>query len=227
MVIAPDPVTDSPHGVLWNDRDPMPDVRVGPQCRDRFLDAIEGLLTGNPARMSFVVDDAACWNAESRNDFETDDYRSHLDNGSGAFRDEIDRMIRGSGLTAANIADRARFAGSCIGCHEEATGIDLGRGVVSPFSLGFVHVSDSQEDCGDGTDCFEISPALKEVFLPHRRTVMERFLSDALSAIAIAQEPLNVVGRGGSVIRQATGDKSPSESPLPRTLGGAPAGTTH
>lgn len=123
-----------------------------------------------------------CWNSESPeiegSDSNIENYRHHLANGTSAFRDAIRERIQGSGLTPENIADRAQFAGSCIGCHQLATGLDLGRGVESPFTLGFLHVSDFEEDCGDDS-CFEISSALKEVFLPRRKAVMERFLSDS------------------------------------------------
>lgn len=232
MVIAPEPVTDSPHGILWNDRDPLSDVTVGPQCRESFLRAISGLLTDNTARMSLMVDAPACWNAESRSDFESEDYRMHLENGIGAFRDQINDMIQGSGLTPENIADRARFAGSCIGCHEEATGLDLGRGVESPFTLGFVHVTEERkEDCEDdpSENCFAISPALKEVFLPHRKTVMKGFLSGSTSSAAVTQERRPLLDNQKlNALSLATRDFKPSqERHLPRTLGGQPMGTNH
>lgn len=173
-------MADSPNGELWNDRSAAFAER--PQCRTSILDAIAGLITDNPAQMSFVVDES-CKDAESRNDG-SQDYIFELEQGRvNGFRSEIAARIRelrpGSTLTPEHIADRAHFAGSCMGCHEEATGKELGNGVEAPFSHGFVHVNEffDEEDCGDGTNCFEISQALAEVFLPHRKTVIERLLA--------------------------------------------------
>ena len=140
-------------------------------------------------------------------------------------------MIQGSGLTPENIADRERFAGSCMGCHQAATGIDLGRGVESPRSLGFVHVFDFHENCVDdtGENCFATSPALNEVFLPHRKTVMERFLHDSSPRAAMTQDIRTLhTGQDRSTISRATRAFTPSqEPPVPRTLGGQPMGATH
>ncbi|ETW95835.1 MAG: hypothetical protein ETSY1_28965 [Candidatus Entotheonella factor] len=179
MRVVPAPVADSPHGQLWDDTSRIFARR--PQCRDSILDAIADLMTDNPSRMSFPVD-VSCRDAESPNDG-SQDYRAHLSNGRvDGFRSEIVARIQeldpDSRLTPEDIANRAQFTESCIGCHEEAIGKDLGNGVDAPFSLGFVHVDEFfDEDCGDGTDCFVISLALEEVFLPHRKTVIERFLA--------------------------------------------------
>ncbi len=178
MAILPVPVADSPHGDLWDDTSRIFAGR--PQCRNSILDALAELITDNPSRMSFPVD-ASCRDAESRNDG-SQDYNFHLGNGRvNGFRTAIAARIQqlspGSRLTPEHMANRAQFAGSCIGCHEEAIGRDLGNGIEAPASLSFVHVDEAfEQDCGDGTDCFEISPALEDVFLPHRETVMERFL---------------------------------------------------
>lgn len=186
MVVLPAPVADSPHGQLWDDTARIFAER--PQCRSSILDALAGLMTDNPSHMSFPVD-ASCRDAESRND-NSQDYSFHLGNGRvDGFRAEVATRIQqfspGSQLTPEDIANRAQFAGSCMGCHEEAIGKDLGNGVEAPFSLEFVHVDEVfEEDCGDGTACFEISPALAEVFLPHRETVMERFLVSPSTCMA-------------------------------------------
>ena len=47
-----------------------------------------------------------------------------------------------------------------------------------PDSLGFTHVSEAfTETLPDGSQGFEISPALKDEFLPQREKVFETFLS--------------------------------------------------
>lgn len=75
-----------------------------------------------------------------------------------------------SGLTPTHIARRAK-ALSCAGCHELSNNDDLGAGIRWPNSLGFVHVS---EFASNGS--FPISPALSNVFLPHRRQVLTDFI---------------------------------------------------
>lgn len=170
----PFPVSEAPFGELWNDTSTLP---AAAQCRTSFLNAVNQLLSSDPAEMAFVVD-SECLDAESRNDFFTEDYGFHLNQGDGTFRGLLEERLAGTGLTPDNIADRARFAGSCIGCHEESLGDNLGGGVTAPFSNGFVHVDEfSTEDCGDGTQCFLISPALRNVFLPRR----QRALNDLLA----------------------------------------------
>ncbi len=220
MSILPAPVADSPNGRLWNDTSAAFARR--PQCRTSILDAIAGLLTDDPAQMSFVVDES-CKDAESRNDG-SQEYIFELAEGRvNGFRSEIAARIRelqpGSRLTPEDMAERAHFAGSCIGCHEEANGKELGNGVEAPFSAGFVHVNEffDEEDCGDGTHCFEISPALVDVFLPHRKAVIERFLAAPKHACRRA-EPSQQLW-----LQQST----PRAADVMRTLGGQPANVKH
>lgn len=128
--------------------------------------------------MRFDIDEA-CKSAESRNDFTTENYPVHLLAGSPTgFQAELAQRLQGTGLTPMELAARARFAGSCIGCHQESRGSSLGGGLQAPSSLGFVHVSESfLEACPDGP-CFAISQGLREVFLPYRARVMRELLGD-------------------------------------------------
>ena len=107
------------------------------------------------------------------------------------------------------MANRARFASSCIGCHQQATNLNVGGGLTTPASLGFVHVSEQgSESCGDGSSCFPISAALKSVFLPKRLAVLKTFLDSGPCALSVDDElPL------------ASADPSTS-----RTLGGSLVG---
>lgn len=166
----PFPVAESPNGELWNDQ---AGLSAGAECRDAFLAALDGLMPDNPARMSFIVPQA-CKNAESRNDFVSEDYVTHLQSGDpDGFFAELEDAVSGTGLDAIDIANRARFSGSCIGCHEEAVGSFLGRDVFAPFSAGFTHVAEFTETCPGGGQCFSISQALTDVFLPHRIGVLD------------------------------------------------------
>jgi hypothetical protein len=182
----PFPVAESPNGNLWDEGIDEP---AGPACRENFLTALQGLLTNDPSQMSFVVDHE-CKDAESRNDF-TQDYSSRMSQG---LREEIELAVEGTGLNADDIANRAQFAGSCIGCHEESFGRFLGNGVSAPFSNSFVHVQEFMIECEneDGL-CFQPSPALTDVFLPSRLQVMGNLLQ-----IPIIPNPCDNQGSGGT-----------------------------
>lgn len=73
---------------------------------------------------------------------------------------------RKSSLTATNIFDRATTQ-TCAGCHQLSNNADLGNNVRWPQSLGFVHVDEQRN----------LSPALTTTFLPHRLTVLEKFIN--------------------------------------------------
>jgi hypothetical protein len=244
--VVPFPVSESPFGELWNDNSTLP---AAAKCRTSFLNSLSQLLTDDPARMGFVVD-SECLDSESPNDFFTEDYRFHLGNGSGAFRSEIQARIQGTGLTPEDIAARAQFAGSCIGCHEEAIGNSLGNGVFAPSSNGFVHVDESfTEDCGDGTQCFRISPAMRDVFFPLRQRVLDGLLTspnvcsvsppqqdggvplpgDAGVPIPPPQDPppSAVITPQESVPDLIKEDDSARKQLQGETLGGQPAGVNH
>jgi len=73
---------------------------------------------------------------------------------------------------------RRSLALSCAGCHQLSNNPprnDLG-GMTWPRSLGFVHVSERFTDTIGGSEHFRISPALEDVFIPHRESVFERYL---------------------------------------------------
>lgn len=184
--LRPAPTAESPNGELWNDNNVDPTAVA---CRTAFIDAIPGLTTNNVAAMSLVVPEI-CKNSESKNDFFSEDYRLHLQNGTGAYENDLNNALLGTGLTAVEYADRARFAGSCIGCHEETAGLPLGNGVTAPFQFGFVHVSEQIQEPCDGGSCFRISDALRDDFLPHRQQV----LGDLIANGGICQpNPLSVL----------------------------------
>jgi hypothetical protein len=196
---VPFPVDEAPNGQLWNDAVSLPQ---GPACRQSFLDAVDQVLTDDPSAMSFVVD-SACKDAESRNDF-SQRYDSQLGDG---FRAQLEQRLAGTGLSADDMANRAEFAGSCIGCHNEANGQALGNGVVAPFSNDFVHVLEFPTQCGnsDPGQCFQPSPALTDVFLPSRLQVMSKILG-----VAVVTDPCNggsggVGGSGGTSGRSGVG----------------------
>jgi len=185
----PFPTAESPNGQLWNENIALP---AGEACRENFLSALDGVMTDNLSRMSFIVD-AACKDAESRNDF-SEDYASQL-SGSPGFRSQIEEKLlsMGSNLTPEDAANRARVSGSCIGCHNESGGSFLGNGLFAPFSNDFPQVVEFSQQCGDGEtgNCFATSNALNTVFLPDRLQVMSNLLG-----VPIVPNPCNGGGGG-------------------------------
>lgn len=179
--LVPVPVAANPFGQLWNDSLSLPHSQV---CQDALLDSVQHLMTDNPNLMAVSVP-PECLAAESP-DAGVQQYHQQLaagSSGAGSFeqaiQDEILALDPNSTLTPANIARRAAFAGGCIGCHQQTNNANLGNGVTAPSSAFFVHTVETQfESCGDGNNnCFVISSALKNSFLPHREDVMETFLS--------------------------------------------------
>lgn len=77
---------------------------------------------------------------------------------------ELTRL--GSTLTVNQTLDRATTQ-TCAGCHQVSNNRALGGGLVWPSSLGFVHIDESGR----------LSPALTNVFLPHRLAVLEDFIT--------------------------------------------------
>lgn len=71
----------------------------------------------------------------------------------------------GSPVTERDLLARAT-ATTCAGCHALSSGEPMGDGVTFPRSLGFVHVDHRGE----------LSPALRDVFLPARRQLLDGFL---------------------------------------------------
>ncbi len=92
----------------------------------------------------------------------------------------------GSTLSVNNILDRATTQ-TCGGCHQLSNGAPLGGGLSWPSSGFFVHVDESGF----------LSPALTGTFLPHRRSVLEKFINDRCDGSA-ATEPAPGQTIGGS-----------------------------
>lgn len=129
-------------------------------------------------------------------------YKSHVQT---EMRDLITQRINALGLAASlsveNVLDRATTQ-TCGGCHLQSDGVPLTRDTVNgprwPRSLGFVHVNESGAR----------STALDQVFLPHRRTVLENYINSqcdnpplASARAPAAIDPTKTVG--GSAVGAA------------------------
>jgi hypothetical protein len=186
------PVTGNVFGPLWNDLSEAPQ---GIACRQSILANLQGLLVDDVTTMGMLVD-PICFAGESRND-EHVDYATHLLAGSGVFEAALaDRLAQlGSDLHPVELANRATFAVSCMGCHELALGLPLGHALFAPISLGFVQVDEfAQEPCTGGGPCFAISPGLDQAFLPARLAVLENFWAQFNCDASCAGAAPNAIG---------------------------------
>lgn len=209
---TPSAVANDSHGPTWDETRATPG---GATCRQAILDNLGTLLGSDLAALGLSLP-KSCWSGESRDDV-NQDYPVHLGN-SPSFRQQITAKIQalqpGSALTPVHVANRARFASSCIGCHQQATNLNVGAGLTTPTSLGFVHVSEQgSEPCGDGGTCFPISPALKNVFLPKRLAALKSFLDAGPCALTEDDDlPL------------ASAPRDDGATAVARTIGGALVG---
>ncbi|EDM76870.1 hypothetical protein PPSIR1_24629 [Plesiocystis pacifica SIR-1] len=232
--MVPVPVAANPFGEYWDDDVPgLPNHKA---CVMALLDTVEHLMVDDVNLMGVSVP-TECLAAESPAT-NVQRYAQQLA-GHDALAKAIDARIHQidptSTLTPADIANRAAFAGGCIGCHQQTNGIDLGNGVQAPVSGFFVHTSETNtQDCGDGTSCFSISPALEDDFLPHRKAVMDTYLSggpccdepgfidvDAEEAVPLSpDEPIPL-----AELMQAEADAKAAQSPT--TIAGTPTARSH
>ncbi len=172
------PNTQQPAGLLFNETDPH---AKGAGFRQDFLNVVNSLaindlhtfnMNGLPA--TYDTGDADQQDALRHN------LPAQFAN-SPNFSAQIQQRLTtaGSTLTPAQVVQRA-MAMTCAGCHQLSNGKNLGGGLVWPSSLGFAHVSEKFSDrdtSPEGQSRFGISPALKDVFLPRRKAVLEAFLN--------------------------------------------------
>lgn len=97
--------------------------------------------------------------------------------GGGGFATSIAGVIPPGPLNAHDIVRRAETQ-SCAGCHQLSNNVPLGGGLIWPPSLGFTHVSDTNVlACATSPGgCWEISPALRNEFLPRRQATLKAFV---------------------------------------------------
>lgn len=167
-------------------------------CRNQLLDRLDTLL--RPDVNALALDLAPeCFNGESTSS--DDRFEESITNPSQqAFADALVTRARAlapqATLTATQLAARAQFAGTCVGCHQRfdnTASRDLGQGLQLPVvtlqgdeerdAVDFTMINNLRtEPCASsGPDaaqtCFKMSPVLGEIFLPHRKTVLEGFLA--------------------------------------------------
>jgi hypothetical protein len=114
---------------------------------------------------------------------------------AAALQARANELSPGANLTPIQVAARASFSGTCIGCHhrpDQPQYRDLGQGLTLPVvtpqpgesldDVDFTQVNNLREEpcAATGADaaqtCFKLSPVLGGIFLPHRLTVLEGYL---------------------------------------------------
>lgn len=207
------PVASNMFGELLHDERALKFVTAS-TCQEAMVNSVDTLLDSNPNTMGAVYP-TECLAAESADDGINRLPNQLVENGALWKRIETKLAASGSaanGLTPSDIVRRAHFATNCIGCHRQAS-TNLGNSISIPAAPAFVHVSELDfEDCGDGQQCHAISNMLKQLFLPHRKQVLDT----ALCALTTDRQ---VAAR---LMQRTTAPSGPA-----RTLGGKLVGSAH
>ncbi|MBZ4420777.1 hypothetical protein [Myxococcus sp. RHSTA-1-4] len=210
LLVRPETVKNNPFGRQFNDGNSV-------AFQDHFLTQVAGLQATNVNAITMDINNT--FNAPDSPDAAVSNYSSQL---GATFAGRISSQLVANGnpqgLTPANIANRAETQ-TCIGCHAPGMTSSLGGGLTWPSSLGFTHVEEFTEAGPDGSR-FRISPALTNVFLPHRKQVLESFLLNPSLAGPSSAPEESLAGP----IAVDDGVESVAAPTRVRTLGGS---TTH
>jgi len=176
LEFVPVTVKGNPFGELFNGT--TGDHRAW-RFQRHYLTQVENLSAADLNQFFAVAPDR--FNAgQSNSQLDENDYPFHFEQ-DPRFEHALKRRLRFLGIRLKpDHLVRRSLAISCAGCHQLSNDFpenDLG-GLTWRPSLGFVHVSEQLIDIIDRNEHFRISPALKEVFLPHRAEVFERYLDD-------------------------------------------------
>ena len=109
--------------------------------------------------------------------------RSESTAAGDAFEARIQAELKrvGSTLTPADVITRAETQ-SCVGCHFLFGSV--GDSISFPRALGtFEHVSEKLVENGEAGPRFAISPAMQNVFIPHRMEILRRFLTNGAAPV--------------------------------------------
>ena len=173
LKFVPATVKTNPFGGLFNPASTDPRASA---FQSHFVSQVASLAINDLNRFSHSVPDT--FNA-AQSDSQTlgapDDYVAQFGPGPSAFHQAIGQELArvGSALTPRDVVARAQ-ALSCGGCHQRNSGRPVGGGLTWPASANFVHSSEVDDPADPSR--FSISPALRDQFLPQRRSVLESFL---------------------------------------------------
>jgi hypothetical protein len=153
--------------------------------QEKFISQLSSLTLPDINRFDYKVDDFA----NSGQSISMPGVRqiNYADKADAAFKTLItaalQRLNLNPSVSAEQVLNRVT-ALSCGGCHQtsgnsNATNASLGGGLANwPASNVFTHVNENTTDNSSPEGPrFGISPALVNVFLPHRKTVLENYLN--------------------------------------------------
>ncbi|MBV9497105.1 MAG: hypothetical protein JOZ54_22910 [Acidobacteria bacterium] len=181
LMMLPDMLENMPPGRLFDGHDTSDPAK---QFRDEFVTQVARLAIrdvnlffletspkysmheSDPGGLPFIYDGpfAASQNTPAGKDF------------SDRIQAELTRT--GSTLTPLLVINRAESL-NCVGCHVLSG--PIGEGVVLPRAVGAQHVTENPNEMRDGDGGpktrFGVSPAVQDVFLPHRIEILRSFLA--------------------------------------------------
>ncbi len=184
-IVKPVSVKSNPFGELF--RFGNSDTRAL-QFQNDFIANMDTLLTDRDSFFLKVVNDLHN-NGESHassnsgiDETAENKFTVHFNQGTDSFRTAVTNKLHVSGvttLTADKVINRAT-AMTCGGCHQpSAFGLtaenSIATGVSWPDSLNFVHISETLKSPTQIE--FDLSPALKTVFLPARKRDFLQYLN--------------------------------------------------
>jgi hypothetical protein len=186
LVAEPDVLENNPMGQLFDARFDTP---LGRDFRDELIKNVATLAI-NDVNLYFMNLPRRFLLAESDpSDLEplgipSINFTASLTSAAGqAFSDRIAAELKriNSTLTPRDIVIRSETQG-CVICHAGAG--QIGAGLRFPNSLEFQqHVDETLTEPGDGGRRFMISPAMQEVFIPHRMDILREFLRSGAAPV--------------------------------------------
>ncbi|WP_224365140.1 hypothetical protein [Hyalangium versicolor] len=174
---TPVTVKTNPGGILFNPGSTH--ARTADFQNVVFPDQVASLAVNDINRFGLSIPDAFNSGQSDEQNPQENHYVNQFGAGPSPLRANIQNKLSaiGSTLTPDQVVARA-MALSCAGCHRLSNGANLGSGIIWPPSLGFTHTSELTDPGPDGPR-HRLSPALVGTFLPHRKEVLDTFLSAA------------------------------------------------
>jgi hypothetical protein len=175
--VIPVTVKTNPGGILFNPASQHP--LASDFQNVVFPDQVANLAVNDINRFTLSIPDAFNSGQSDEESPMQNHYVNQLGTGPSTLRANIQNELNAisSPLTPNQVVARA-MSMSCAGCHRLSNGADLGGGLRWPPSLGFTHVSELTDPGPDGPR-HRISSALINVFIPHRKAVLDAFLGTA------------------------------------------------
>jgi hypothetical protein len=176
--MTPDVLQNMPIGRLFDSTSTMPGAQA---FQDALVEQVPNLAVRD-VNEYFMEIPRAFLMVES-NPFDNEAafaYRQPFDRGNvvnPGFRNRIQEKLTaiGSTLTPEQIVTRADSQ-NCAGCHIGAG--PVGEGVVFPHSIDDLqHITEEAPEAGELGRRYRISPAVQDVFIPHRMKILLDFLN--------------------------------------------------